>query len=299
MPNATYASGGFTRCFDPFTIKQIYAVNCSRPFRMAHEMIEFRPQLFSMRSLQLLTCLSILALTRVSVAQEAVQSTLPAIVGLAATAFSGSRVLHTAQLTGTATWHSGSLTDSGSVNLTASSAGSSKMELNLSSLGQRSESQSGIGESAICNWAGNDGAPHVVGNCWRSLLWFLPLFSLQPSLIPTNQEIFDLGNGTVGTSTTTYRHVKSQFIEAGSPDAIVTEFTAQSAADLGLDPSTYLPATLVYSQHPDNGAPASIQFEIHFSDYRPIGGVQIPFRIQRFVNGSLQLDIIVDSAQIN
>lgn len=73
----------------------------------------------------------------------------------------------------------------------------------------------------------------------------------------------------------------------------------QSTTNLGLDPVSLLPAVMTFSVHPDNGAPSSIAIEIHYSDYHSVSGVQIPFHIQRYVNGSLQLDILVNSAQIN
>jgi hypothetical protein len=296
MRIAVHPLNEFTRCFHSLVATRRPGLNWVRSLRVIGETIASS---FSMHNSQILAFLLIGVLTKTVLAQGATQATPPAIVGLAATAFSGGRVIHTAQLIGNATWYAGGSTDSGSVTLTGASAGSSKMQLSLSSLGQKSESQSGVGESASCSWEGNDGVSHVVGNCWRSVLWFLPLFSLQPSLMPSNLQIVDLGIGTVGSSTATYRHVKSQFIEAGAPDAVSAEFTAQSAADLGLDSRTHLPATLVYSQHPDHGPPLSIQFEIQYSDYRSVDGVQIPFHIQRLVNGSLQLDIVVQSAQIN
>jgi hypothetical protein len=60
-----------------------------------------------------------------------------------------------------------------------------------------------------------------------------------------------------------------------------------------------LPAVLSYSTRPDNGAPIPISVEIHYSNYQTINGVKIPFNIQRYINGSLQLEIAVSSAQVN
>ena len=73
----------------------------------------------------------------------------------------------------------------------------------------------------------------------------------------------------------------------------------RSTADLGLDPKTRLPAVLSYTTRPDNGAAIPIAVEIHYTNYQAINGVQIPFTIERYVNGSLQLEIAVTSAQIN
>jgi hypothetical protein len=68
---------------------------------------------------------------------------------------------------------------------------------------------------------------------------------------------------------------------------------------LGLDPTTYLPAVLSYSIRPDNGQAIPIAVEIHYANYKAVNGVQIPFTIERYINGTLQLEIAVSSAQVN
>jgi hypothetical protein len=216
-------------------------------------------------------------------------------------AFSGSQVVQSVQLTGTATWYAGSQTDSGAVNLTASSTGSSQMQLDLDTIGQKVESQTGAGLVAECQWSGKDGVAHAVSqeNCWKPTLWFLPAFSFQPSLIPGNLGTTDLGLGTVGSSADVYRHLQSQLVFSGPSGAPVTAISQQSTTDLGLDPTSFLPSVLAYSVFPDTGARIPIAIEVHYSNYQAVSGVQIPFHIQRYVNGSLQLDILVSSAQIN
>jgi hypothetical protein len=39
--------------------------------------------------------------------------------------------------------------------------------------------------------------------------------------------------------------------------------------------------------------------EIDFSNYQAVNGVQVPFRVQKFLNGSLFLDVTVQSAVLN
>ena len=73
----------------------------------------------------------------------------------------------------------------------------------------------------------------------------------------------------------------------------------RSATDIGLDPTTMLPAVLAYEVHPDNGASTPISIEAHYSNYQDVNGVKIPFLIQRYVNNSLQLEISLTSAQVN
>lgn len=226
------------------------------------------------------------------------------LISQLAAAFSGGQVVEQVQLYGDATWYAGSLEDSGTVSLTASTSGSSSVQLALTTTGQRTEIATGTRAGASCQWAGADGVAHEIksGSCLRPVLWFLPALSLQPALAPSNLSAVDLGVGPVGTGTTSYRHLRSQLVIAaqpGQPSTIATLMTGLSTTDIGLDTVSLLPAVLAYSVHPDNGAPVSIAIEIHYSDYRTVSGVQIPFHIQRYVNGFLQLDILVSSAAVN
>ena len=127
----------------------------------------------------------------------------------------------------------------------------------------------------------------------------MPVLTLQPLLLPSNLQVVDLGMGTVGTSANTYRHVQGQFIFSGINDALTADLAQISKTDIGLDPVTLLPAVLTYSVRPDNGAPVAIAIEVHYSHYLTVSGVHIPFLIQRYVNGSLQLEITVTSNQIH
>jgi hypothetical protein len=225
----------------------------------------------------------------------------PSVLTLLNTAFSGGSPVQQVQLTGNATWYAGGLEDSGSVSLTTSATGSSSMQLILAINGQRTETNNGLGTGTQCQWAGNDGISHVVlaSNCWKPALWFLPAMSLQSQLLQANLFVSDQGIGTVGASGNTYRHLQGQFSFSGLPSAVANDLTLQSTADLGLDPTTMLPIVMAYSVRPDDGTPAAIAMEIDYADYRMVNGVQVPFSIQRYVNGSLQLAITVTSAQIN
>jgi hypothetical protein len=39
--------------------------------------------------------------------------------------------------------------------------------------------------------------------------------------------------------------------------------------------------------------------EVRYSNYQNAMGAKVPFHIQRYVNGSLQLDLVIQSAQVN
>ena len=226
------------------------------------------------------------------------------VLGLLSTTFSGGNPVQQVQLSGNAIWYAGSLEDTGTVTLTASAGGSSQMQLLLAATGQRTETQTGTGLNTSCQWAGADGVAHQVdfGNCWKSAQWFLPALSLYPASLPSNLSIVDLGMNmisTTGSDTNVYRHLQSQLVISSLPSNVAAIVAQNNTADLGLNPASLLPTIYAYSVHPDNGAQTLIAIEIHYSDYHTVNGVKIPFTIQRYVNGALQLHISVNSAQIN
>jgi hypothetical protein len=229
------------------------------------------------------------------------QAPANAILLQLSSAFSGGRPVHSVEITGNAMWHAGSLEDSGTATLKASVDGSSQMQLQLAAAGPKNEALSGTGSNAECRWSGADGVAHEIdlGNCLRPAVWFLPALSLQPALASSTMGAVDLGTGPVGSSENPYRHVQSQLIPSSLPIDMAKTLAQRSTTDLGIDPTSLMPAVLTYSVHPDNGADVQIAIEVRYSDYRAVNGVQIPFHIERFVNDSLQLDILVSSVQIN
>jgi hypothetical protein len=78
-------------------------------------------------------------------------------------------------------------------------------------------------------------------------------------------------------------------------------FTIQqlSGMDFYLDTATHLPVATVFNSRPGNAANSHIAVEIHFRNYQPIDGVQVPMHIQRFVQGTLLADISLDTASFN
>ena len=68
--------------------------------------------------------------------------------------------------------------------------------------------------------------------------------------------------------------------------------------DLYLDPSTS-PGSAAFNIHPDNNALLDISIEIRFSSYQSVNGVQVPFHVQKYLNGGLILDFQFSNAILN
>jgi hypothetical protein len=250
-----------------------------------------------------LICLGFTVILSVAVVAQQTptqQTNATALIGQMSSAFSGGQVIQQITLSGNATWHAGSLEDSGPVTLTALPTGEFQLNLQLSR-GQRLETRTGTGTSATCNWTGSDGKAHAIdlGNCWKPAIWFLPSISLQSTMLSSSLVAEDLGQEPIGSDSTSYRHLKAQLQTIGLPTETIANMAKRSVTDIGLDPTTMLPAVLAYKVHPDNGASIPISVEAHYSNYQDVNGVKIPFLIQRYVNNSLQLEISLTSAQVN
>jgi hypothetical protein len=236
-----------------------------------------------------------LGTNQIGIAQRADAS---GILGQIAGAFSAGKPVTHIELTGSADWHAGGLNDSGNVTLTASSTGAASMQLFLAEKGSWTESQSDLADSMSCQWAGKDQVAHQTNflNCLKPAVWFLPLISLQPTILPRGVGISDMGLWTVGAGT--YRHLQIQAVLSSLPQKILRSSVEASTIDMGLDSHTLLVEVLRYQVNPENGSPVKIPIEVRYADYHKVDGVEIPFLIQRYVNGSLQLEIHVDSARI-
>jgi hypothetical protein len=72
-----------------------------------------------------------------------------------------------------------------------------------------------------------------------------------------------------------------------------------SLVDLYLDAASYLPLVLAFKTHADDDLNLDIPVEIQFADYRLVNGVKVPFHIQKFLQGTLLLDITLSGVAIN
>ena len=201
-------------------------------------------------------------------------------------------------LSGQVAWTVGSSQDSGQVTLTANITGSVSSDYVLEKGGEHKEVVESGPLSACTLFVPNKASQTGNGlSCWRPVAWFYPALSLQPASLLSGVGVVDLGQDQVGSGT--YRHLKSQLVLAELDATLVTRLMTDSTTDIGLDSSSFLPAVLRYSVHPDDGSAPLIPIEVHFSNYQQIKGVQVPFLIEKYVNGALQASITVTSTQIN
>jgi hypothetical protein len=66
-----------------------------------------------------------------------------------------------------------------------------------------------------------------------------------------------------------------------------------------LDSSTSLPVSVSFNTHPGGDAGRDFPVEITFSDYQSVSGVRLPFHVQKYLNGTLILDLQFQKADLN
>jgi hypothetical protein len=217
------------------------------------------------------------------------------LVSQAVAALTGSITVNDVTLTGTGTRTAGSDVESGSVSLKALAGGQSRLDLIVAG-GTRSEIRNLDSNGASQGfWIGLDGTINSMANhnCATDAAWFFPALSVLSRLSNPNLLVTYIGNETRGGVSVQHLHFLIQ-----NPVAAGV-FQQLSAEDVYLNASSNLPVAITFNAHPDNDASANIPAEIDFSNYQNVNGVQVPFRIQRLLNGSVLFDLTIQSATLN
>lgn len=249
---------------------------------------QFVGRIFSLLGLVVGHAMSQVAVTSSTQLQTA---QLQALAALLSTAKPTSIILN-----GTFASTEGSLIQNGNAQLTVGSDGSFLVSLSRT-VGAISESRTLSDGIPTCTWTDPKNIIHDSSfvNCMPPA-WFFPGLTLlgsnsdlsAPVWTPLSYTSDSLGN-----------HLRFQFV-LPTPDGSQKNPQLFSPFDLVLAPDTNLPQYALFMVHPDNpGVHADIPVRILYSDYRQVSGVMIPFRVKRFVNESLTLDLSIASAAVH
>lgn len=254
-----------------------------------------------LRSLVLASCV-LFTSASVSAQQQPAPTSQAQAVALAAnalSALSGGTQISDVTLTGTGTRTAGSDVESGNATLKALGPYQSRLDLVVSG-GTRSDIFNLSSSSAPQGfWIGTDGIVHPTAdhNTMAGAVWFFPALSALSQVSDSNFVVTYVGQETrQGASVQHLRFI----LQSPTAPASGNQMLAQlSATDVYLDSSSFLPVALAFNAHPDNNALIDIAVEVDFSNYQAVQGAQIPFRIQKYVNGTLFLDLTIQNATVN
>ena len=221
-----------------------------------------------------------------------------ALASQAIAALTGTTQVNDVTLTGTGTRTVGSDVETGAVSLKALATGEGRLDLSLSA-SARSEIHALANGTPQCSSIGLDGVVHSMAdhNCLTDPIWFFPALSMlsqasSPGVVATYV-------GQESTQGVSVQHIQFTLQNPNLSTSENTLLGQLSSTDIYLDASSNLPVAICFNMHPDDDALTNIPVKVVFSNYQVVNGVQVPFRIQRFLNGTLFLDLMIQATTLN
>jgi hypothetical protein len=196
-------------------------------------------------------------------------------------------------LTGTVTAIAGSDDENGTFTFRATSTGSSRIDLGLSSA-TRSETRLLANGMPSGQWSNGTAVTALAQhNLFTGLFWPFPAYTLQTLLNdPTMTVTFVGQEGSL-------LHLAASGQQAGVTPTAASLHQALTQIDFWLDSTTFLPAQMLFNVHPDSNAALNIPVLVEFSNYQMIDGITTATHVQKYINNTLTLDIQVQSLATN
>jgi hypothetical protein len=213
-------------------------------------------------------------------------------------ALTGGLAITDATVQGSSSFIAGSDQESGNATLEARAGYASRLVLALNG-GQRTEVRNESSAPPQAKWSGPDGTWHPVPlhNCWVDPTWFFPALTIQSALNDPQISFAYIGQDTKAGGAV--QHIQISRIVPGQNAASTSLIQKLSRVDVYLDVTSYLPVAVDFNTHPDKTTTYDLPVEIQFSGWQPANGVQVPSRIQKFLQGSLTLDLNSVTISVN
>lgn len=229
------------------------------------------------------------------------QTTAPArdpqalnLIASAFNALTGPVAVNDVTLQATASYVAGSDEETGTATLTARGNQQSIVQLNLSG-GTRQEIRNGPDGA----WSGPDATAHSMAlhNCWTDASWFFPALTLKAIAADPTLAVSYLGPDT--SKGATLLHLQVSRLLPGQSASATALIQILNTMDIYFDPQSFLPLVLDFNTHPDEDANTNLPVEIQFGNYQNSNGALVPFRIQKFLQRTLLLDLTVTNVLVN
>ena len=220
-----------------------------------------------------------------------------ALTTSAIAALTGRAQISDVTLTGTATRTAGSDIETGAITLKALGTTDSRMDF-VSSDGTRSEIRNSASGVPQGSWIGPDGASHPMAghNCLTDAAWFFPTLTILSQAFNPGVVVQQIGQETRNGASVQHLRFAQPPSAAADPAGLLASLSTE---DVYLDSNSLLPVAILFNTHPDNNASVNIAVEVDFSNYQASNGVMVPFSIHEHLNGSLFLDITIQSVSVN
>src|SRR5260370_4028376 len=216
------------------------------------------------------------------------------LVSQSMAALTGGRNISDVTLSGTANWSNGTNNEAASATLMAKGTGESRFDMTLTA-GPRSEVRNDGSTTYQGELLASDGSvnPWAAQNCLVNAGWFFPQLSVLG--ITGDATLIFLYVGQETRNGATVQHIQSY--RYSSNNTATTQ--RLSTMDIYLDAASFLPAAFLFNVYPNDDSTQNIPVEVDFSTYQSLNGIQVPYRIQRYVAGNLRFDFSFTCAQFN
>jgi hypothetical protein len=192
----------------------------------------------------------------------------------------------------------GSDGETGTGTLLAKGTTESSVNLNLSG-GTRSDIRTVSNGGPAGEWSKNGATTpthYSLHNSLTDAAWFFPALSSLTQTANPNFVFKYIGQEQYNGTNVQHLRVFQIF---PSDTSNMLQASRTSAMDFYLDAGSFLPMAAAFKVHPDSDMNTDIPVEIRFANYQAVSGIQVPFHMQRFLNGTVMLDITVTGAQVN
>jgi hypothetical protein len=217
-------------------------------------------------------------------------------------AMTGGGALRDVVITGTVRRIAGSDDETGTATLKALPTGESRIDLSFPS-GARTEVRSSSDAGPAGHWSGPDGTPHSMSqhNMFAGNFWFFSPFTLAEAISSKDSVVSYVGHETFDDNPVEHLSISRAFPSLSGGSVAMLQHLSQM--EIYFDSKTVLPTALTFNIHPDNNALLDIPVIVRYSNYQPVNGApngpMIAFRVQKFLNNSLVLDLQFQSANFN
>src|SRR5262249_30238025 len=134
--------------------------------------------------------------------------------------------------------------------------------------------------------------------CDMAISWFAPfLLANPPASIANTVKITD--DGEVVKDGSKFRQITYRTVEPAKDTATSNRLMEYTRVEVFYDPQTLLPASTEYFVHADKDLGVRIPVRVVYGNYQAVSGTPIPFQIDRYVNGVLQLSVVLTNASLN
>lgn len=209
----------------------------------------------------------------------------------------GNTPLSDITLSGNARSIAGADDEMGGATVKLTSKGQCRIDLNLPS-GTRTETRTTTPDGPFGAWSGSDGVSHPVAfHNLQNDCAYIPALTTASLLSSSNIVITYIGQENRDGQPVLHLQSFKQF---SSRSATTTKLLQHlTVMDIFLDASSLVPVAVDFNVHPDDDADLDIPIELRYFDYRVVSGVQVPFRVQKYLNNGLILDLQFVSVSIN